>query len=183
MMGNPWKDYPNEKKQAMLLFLELRKKQFSGEKFELAFRETFTRVVLEKFPYLTIPQKQFGGSFEHHEHGFFPVEEGYQVTESAIKKEANSRGIAPEEYVTTLIRDFKIKHSLDESEKPKEIIDITEDAAEPQPPDEKSVTITQKIRDTKIISDLKKIYANKCQICNLSIKMKNCKEYSEGHHL
>lgn len=45
------------------------------------------------------------------------------------------------------------------------------------------ITISRIIRDSKNSRILKIIYANKCQICGKSIKLKDGKYYSEGHHL
>lgn len=43
--------------------------------------------------------------------------------------------------------------------------------------------ILRRIRDTKIVRELKENYENKCQICGLSLLKSKNKSYSEGHHL
>ncbi len=47
----------------------------------------------------------------------------------------------------------------------------------------KSVTITRKIRDTKMIKNLKDLHLNRCQICGLELYKDLDNKYSEGHHL
>ncbi|AXY57869.1 HNH endonuclease [Acinetobacter chinensis] len=48
----------------------------------------------------------------------------------------------------------------------------------------KSLTTTYRIlRDTQLAIKIKKLYNNKCQICNLTIPLKNGNFYSEAHHI
>lgn len=47
----------------------------------------------------------------------------------------------------------------------------------------KSYVISRIVRDSKIISYLKELYNNRCQICSESIDLGNWKLYSEGHHI
>jgi len=50
-------------------------------------------------------------------------------------------------------------------------------------PERKTSVITHVVRDSKKVKDLKKLYQNKCQVCNYRLKIGNNKYYSEVHHL
>ncbi|MEZ4884183.1 MAG: HNH endonuclease [Chitinophagales bacterium] len=39
------------------------------------------------------------------------------------------------------------------------------------------------VRDTALVKEIKKMVANKCQLCNLYFKLPNGKFYIEGHHI
>ena len=39
------------------------------------------------------------------------------------------------------------------------------------------------LRDTKLAITIKNLYKNRCQICNLTISLKNNEFYSEAHHI
>lgn len=50
-------------------------------------------------------------------------------------------------------------------------------------PERKKSIVQRKIRDTKVIQQLKEKYKNKCQICGKSIKIDKNTFYSEGAHI
>lgn len=56
------------------------------------------------------------------------------------------------------------------------------DIEEPSPPDRVTIEITRVIRDTKESKKLKRLYFDKCQICNRTIELSD-RNYSETHHL
>jgi predicted restriction endonuclease len=67
--------------------------------------------------------------------------------------------------------------------KVKALESASEVAQDERIPESISTTITRKIRDTKIIKELKAKYNNRCQICGKTILRPNEEYYSEGHHL
>jgi hypothetical protein len=52
----------------------------------------------------------------------------------------------------------------------------------PSPPEREIVEVSRPIRDNQISKDLKRLYGNKCQICQTLIKLSE-RNYSETHHL
>jgi predicted restriction endonuclease len=66
--------------------------------------------------------------------------------------------------------------SLTQPESPTSIV------VEPLPPPRESTEVLRVVRDTAIIRYLKRLYANRCQICARTIHLRDG-DYSEGHHL
>lgn len=56
------------------------------------------------------------------------------------------------------------------------------DLAEPNLPQRARLETSRVIRDTRLVRQLKQLYNNKCQVCDLAIHLKT-QHYSEGHHL
>jgi hypothetical protein len=56
------------------------------------------------------------------------------------------------------------------------------DIEEPSPPNRTTIETTRVIRDTKMSQALKRLYRNKCQLCDTTIKLSS-RNYSETHHL
>ena len=86
----------------------------------------------------------------------------------------------PHEVLILLLEYFE-KHdiSLEHSEIEEEPHIINKDYK----PEYVSIITSRRIRDSKIIQELKQQYENKCQICGQRIKLPNGHFYSEGHHL
>jgi len=99
--GVNWNNYPNEKKQIKLKYLELLKERFTRERFDL--RKKLTKWALGEFPHLKRPIVQFAGAFGHSKIGFFIKEHGFAVTKKAIKEESAKIKMSPIEYIDTLI--------------------------------------------------------------------------------
>lgn len=59
---------------------------------------------------------------------------------------------------------------------------VPTDVDNPNPPDRMTIEVTRVIRDTKTSKNLKKLYSDKCQICNIVLKLSD-RNYSETHHL
>lgn len=61
--------------------------------------------------------------------------------------------------------------------------EVQNDGTTGAPPQQVLSLVTRRIRDTKIIRELKTTYDGRCQICNQKIKLPNGNYYSEGHHI
>ena len=62
-----------------------------------------------------------------------------------------------------------------------EDIGVVEDKTEL--PEKVKSEIYRVLRDTSLTKRIKQLYKNRCQICGITIKLKNGKEYSEAHHI
>ncbi len=91
-----WIEYPNEKKQIKLKYLEFLEVDAKNV------RELVTDWALKKFPYLNKPDIQFGGSFDHRTIGFFYKEHGFRVTKTEVHDNAQKMGIGKKEYIDFL---------------------------------------------------------------------------------
>ena len=57
------------------------------------------------------------------------------------------------------------------------------DISEPASPGRVAQETYRILRDTELVRKLKKLHANKCQICGEAIQLRNRETYSEGHHI
>ncbi len=106
-----------------------------------------------------------------------------------IVRETESEGKTPDQTLSRILQvlrddgfiefvgrgEYKITYT------PPQII-ISADAGEITATERKEVTTTRVVRDTSIISNLKSLYENKCQICSHTLDL-GSKYYSEGHHI
>lgn len=106
-----------------------------------------------------------------------------------IVRETESEGKTPDQTLSRILQDlrdegfiefvgrgeYKITHV-----KPQII--VSADIGEITAAERKEVTTTRVVRDTDLVSKLKTLYENKCQICSYSIDL-GSRYYSEGHHI
>ncbi len=96
-----WNRHRDKKKPIKLKYLQLLKRRFGGEVFNI--RREITEWALRKYIDLQIPEDQFGGRLDHSVDGLFVKEHGFVVTQKGIRSDAKKAKLDVYAYIDMLI--------------------------------------------------------------------------------